>query len=173
MTRDVDVPPHLHAAVSEARRAVLEYDDACDWLISAAAHLAAPIAVEVWVFDPSLQQVLLVKHRWRGWVPPGGAVDPGEHPRQAALRELDEETGLRVEVRSRPAAVAVRAFHHKWEPTLGLSYAAVADLASPIRGEAGQPVAWKALRQPWESMFPEDRPRMMAYVNNELRIPEP
>lgn len=32
------------------------------------------------------------------WFPPGGAVEPGETPAEAAVRETLEETGLRVSV---------------------------------------------------------------------------
>lgn len=44
-------------------------------------------------------RILLARHR-RGkhvyWVLPGGAVEPGETPEQAAIRELREEAGLEV-----------------------------------------------------------------------------
>jgi len=54
------------------------------------------------VFNPSIDEVLLVKtgeyaEDSSGGVPwnlPGGAVEPGEMPSHAALRELEEETGL-------------------------------------------------------------------------------
>jgi len=40
-------------------------------------------------------RVLLIKHRRLGhWLPPGGEIEPGELPADAALRELREETGL-------------------------------------------------------------------------------
>jgi 8-oxo-dGTP pyrophosphatase MutT (NUDIX family) len=41
--------------------------------------------------------VLLLKHKRLGlWLQPGGHVDPGETPWDAALREAGEETGLEV-----------------------------------------------------------------------------
>ena len=54
------------------------------------------------IFNPSLEEVLLVKTGQYAmdasggtpWNLPGGAVEPGETPRHAALRELGEETGL-------------------------------------------------------------------------------
>jgi 8-oxo-dGTP pyrophosphatase MutT (NUDIX family) len=43
------------------------------------------------------RQILLLLHRKLGvWLGPGGHVDPGEGPDEAALREVMEETGLAV-----------------------------------------------------------------------------
>jgi 8-oxo-dGTP pyrophosphatase MutT (NUDIX family) len=42
-------------------------------------------------------RVLLVRHADRGqWVAPGGSIEPGERPEDAARREMREETGLEV-----------------------------------------------------------------------------
>lgn len=155
----------LEAALADVASAVFEYDDAASWAGEHLANLTAPLAVEVWVFDLDLEQVLLVKHRWRRWVPPGGKVEPGETSRLAAQRELAEETGLRMELKGRPAAGAVRSYHPDWPPTLGLSYAAIADPSLPLQPEPGQAAAWTSLAEPWATAFPDDLDRMRTYVD--------
>ncbi len=43
------------------------------------------------------QRILLVRRKFHGagsWSTPGGYIDPGESPERAALRELQEETGV-------------------------------------------------------------------------------
>jgi 8-oxo-dGTP diphosphatase len=54
-------------------------------------------------------RVLLVRRADDGrWAMPGGWVDPGETPEQAVVREVAEETGLRVS--------APRLLHTKQQP---------------------------------------------------------
>ncbi|MGE7439841.1 NUDIX domain-containing protein [Kitasatospora sp. NPDC001175] len=154
----------MDAAVHDTETATLTFDGAQAWLRAALAGPMEPLAAEVWVLDPALERIVLIKHRWRAWVPPGGKVEPGETPREGAARELAEETGLRLQLLEQPAAVAVRSFHPKWPATLSLSYAAIADPAQPLVAEDGQPVAWTPLQQDWQSFFPGDASRIRQYV---------
>jgi ADP-ribose pyrophosphatase YjhB (NUDIX family) len=46
-------------------------------------------------------KVLLHRHRRQGiWLPPGGHIERDELPEEAARREIEEETGLRVRLHS-------------------------------------------------------------------------
>lgn len=52
-------------------------------------------------------EVLMVFDRWRAqWELPGGMLDPGETAREAAVRELAEETGITATTAPEFAAVA-------------------------------------------------------------------
>jgi 8-oxo-dGTP pyrophosphatase MutT (NUDIX family) len=82
------------------RAEVLAWIDAGDPLWRTAKPATPPthlVAYAVLV-DPEEQSILLVDHRLAGrWLPTGGHVEPGEHPADAAARELVEE--LRLEPR--------------------------------------------------------------------------
>ncbi|MGN7382017.1 NUDIX domain-containing protein [Paenibacillus sp. SAFN-117] len=59
--------------------------------------------VRVFVLD-SEERVLLVKtrHKKTGgyyWIAPGGMIEKGEYSREAAIREVKEETGLDISIR--------------------------------------------------------------------------
>ena len=49
------------------------------------------------VFAVHRGRILLLKHPKLGrWLPPGGHIEPNELPDEAAVREVEEETGVRV-----------------------------------------------------------------------------
>jgi ADP-ribose pyrophosphatase YjhB (NUDIX family) len=61
--------------------------------------LLATTAVSISIFDAQ-NRLLLGRDAETGlWTLPGGAVDPNEHPADAAMRECFEETGLLVHPR--------------------------------------------------------------------------
>ncbi|MER5639036.1 NUDIX domain-containing protein [Kitasatospora sp. NPDC002227] len=155
----------LDAAAADTAAAVLEFDRARAWFRAALARPVPPLGAEVWVLDPALEQIVLVRHPVRGMVPPGGEVEPGECPREGAARELAEETGLRPQLLERPAAVTVRSFLPGLPATLSISYAAIGDPGAPLTAEPGQPAAWTRLDQGWDSCFPDDVLRVRQYVS--------
>jgi len=49
-----------------------------------------------------IEVALVTRSAGKGWIVPKGSVDEGERPRDAAIREAEEEAGLRGIVASRP-----------------------------------------------------------------------
>ena len=65
------------------------------WRTAAPATPPEHLVVYCALVDVDARSLLLVDHRNAGlWLPTGGHVDPGEHPADAARRELMEELGV-------------------------------------------------------------------------------
>lgn len=69
----------------------------------------------VLVIDPAWRVLLIHEHITEGthWLTPGGGVEPGETPCEAAIRELAEETGIEVSIApdAEPVLVTRREWH--------------------------------------------------------------
>src|SRR4030095_2821838 len=50
------------------------------------------------IHDDQMRLLLCLHADKKVWVAPGGLIEPGEHPADAAIRETWEETGLVVEI---------------------------------------------------------------------------
>jgi ADP-ribose pyrophosphatase YjhB (NUDIX family) len=73
------------------------------WLQEVASRIFRPLfqVFAVAVIYNSDKQILLVKstyQRVHPWGMPGGSLEYGEHPEDAVVRELFEETGLNIEI---------------------------------------------------------------------------
>ena len=69
---------------------------ACDWVYYAQLKVGAAVLIE------QDNKLLLLKRNhepWKGtWMVPAGYVEADENPKDAAIREVREETGLEVEI---------------------------------------------------------------------------
>jgi len=55
-------------------------------------------SVTVYAFDERDRMLLVRDRQLDVWVAPGGCLEPGERPEDAAVREAREETGVEIEV---------------------------------------------------------------------------
>ncbi|MFE7815032.1 NUDIX domain-containing protein [Streptomyces sp. NPDC057433] len=87
---------------------------ACD-IVQTPEPTAETVAAGVLLFDER-DRVLLVDPTYKpGWEFPGGVVEPGEAPARAGVREVAEETGIRLD--DVPALLVV-----DWEPPAPPAY---------------------------------------------------
>jgi 8-oxo-dGTP diphosphatase len=64
---------------------------------------------------------------------------------------------------ARHLQVQIASFRAGW-PTLSLFYGAVINPNLPLGGKSSQPSKWVHRDEVWESVFPDDRERIRAYV---------
>ena len=157
-TRSVD------AAMRDIAHAHVVEEGVLAWFQTAWMRNPQPLAADVWVFSPDFDRVLVVEHRWRGLVPPGGRVESNETPREGAARELREETGLKIILADQPAFAAARSYRPDWPATLNLSYWAIADPDDVLDPEADQPARWVKLDGDWRTFHDADASTMNRFV---------
>lgn len=88
------------------RDAVTLFVDALDDLARPFDEAASPVHVTASAIVTGERGVLLHRHRRLGlWLQPGGHIEPGEAPWEAAVRETREETGIDVELFDLPPRV--------------------------------------------------------------------
>jgi 8-oxo-dGTP pyrophosphatase MutT (NUDIX family)/GNAT superfamily N-acetyltransferase len=116
------------------RRSIAAFLDHFDALADPCSETADPVHVTGSGFVVGGRGIVLHKHKRLGiWLQPGGHIEPGELPWEAALREAQEETGLAV----RHPADGVRFVHVDVHPGprghthLDLRYLLVAGDADP------------------------------------------
>jgi len=167
-------PDAVAAALRDLAAAEKVEDGAERWFRSVWMAEQHPLAADVWVFSPDYLRLLVVDHPWRGLVPPGGKVEPGETSREGAVRELAEETGLVLGVAAAPAFAAVRSYRDDLPPTLNLSYWTVASpVTASLVPEADQPALWVDVGSAWRTYHADDAQVISGFAERKRREQRP
>ena len=116
--------------------------------------------------------VLLHRHRRLGlWLQPGGHIEPGETPAEAAAREVKEESGIHVS----PAALTEAAHltflfpaRPDWDMTVAI-FTAGTWSGDPAETEEIRPEWFPVAALPYDQMW-DDAPRWLPRVLSGERL---
>ncbi|MGS2723646.1 8-oxo-dGTP diphosphatase MutT [Porticoccus sp. GXU_MW_L64] len=103
-------------------------------------------------------------HKGGLWEFPGGKVDEGETPRQALLRELQEELGIQTTACQR----LVETHHDYPDKQIHLEFWDVTDFDGEPHGAEGQPVKWVKPGELGDYPFPEANQALVNHLIENL-----
>ena len=104
-----------------------------------------PNSVQVVLWDAQGRVLLQKREDFRLWSLPGGGIEPGETPEDAALREVREETGLAITVE--------HCVGFYWRPDLPGGGALIQVYLGRVLEIVGEP-GWESVAVDW---FPLDK----------------
>ncbi|MGH2601445.1 MAG: NUDIX hydrolase [Dehalococcoidia bacterium] len=135
-----------------------------------AANSVVPSANAV-VLNDAGEFVLIRRTDNGNWALPGGAMDPGESMTQAAVREVEEETGIRCEetglvgVYTNPRHVILYTGNNEVRQEFSLVYTARAISGAPRPSNESSDVRWVRREEIDNySMHPSMRQRIDHYL---------
>ncbi|MEN9433129.1 MAG: hypothetical protein RLZZ422_718 [Pseudomonadota bacterium] len=114
-------------------------------MLNTVVSLPSILVVAAIILNINSRQVLLAKrpdHKHQGgkWEFPGGKVEPNETPQQALVRELQEELGIRVDIKALQCFQTI--VHEYPEKQVHLEFWQVFDFEGVPEGLEGQDVQW-------------------------------
>ena len=115
--------------------------------------------------------VLLQRRTDNGeWTNPGGAIEPGEHPAQAIVREVKEETGLDVRPLRVSGVYSGPEYFHTYPDGNRVAFVTVSFLCVVLGGElGGDPEETAEVRFFDPGVLPEMRPRFTRRIQDALK----
>ena len=107
-------------------------------LVRSAARIAL---IAQW---PDGYKCLFVRHQTKGLELPGGAIDPGETPLEAGLRELGEEAGIQLSLDQNFTLIAMTPImDHRGGSWLDIIYGTLISSAQIMQNQDAElPVSW-------------------------------
>lgn len=87
------------------------------------------------VINDKGEVLLQLRSDTRTWGIPGGAMDPGEEPAETAVREIFEETGIRVIPERITSVISGEDFFHTYPNGNQIALVSIMFLCRPVKGD--------------------------------------